>query len=75
MAAWRTIGFTKKNEELTADDDAKLDAFVNKIMGKCTSGVHTGTFIHELLHLVWTNITDIFGVKPCMHFFQKIVKN
>ena len=75
MAAWRTIGFTKKNEELTADDDAKLDAFVNKMMGKCTSGVHTGTFIHELLHLVWTNITDIFGVKPCMHFFQKIVKN
>ena len=31
--------------------------------------------MHEIIHLVWTNLNDLFGVAPCMTFFEKLIKS
>ena len=38
-----------------------------------TSGVHAGYWVHEIMHLVWTNLNDILPIYACQTFFFKLL--
>jgi len=42
-------------------------------MGKVTSGVHSGFFAHEVIHLIWTNLNDILPLIVCQSFFMSLI--
>lgn len=76
VSTWRAAGVATKiigqkggNPNLMM---ATPEDYVEQAMGKMTSGVHAGWFAHEVLHLVWTNINDIFGFYLCQKFFYKL---
>ena len=54
---------------------ATPDQYVAAALSKCNSGVHSGYWVHEIIHLVWTNINDIAPMEVCMTFFNKLLKS
>ena len=54
---------------------ATPEEYVAAGLSKCASGVHSGYFFHEIMHLAWTNINDIAPVELCMGFFNNMLRN
>ena len=54
---------------------ATPDQYVAAALSKCNSGVHSGYWVHEIIHLVWMNINDIAPIELCMTFFNKLLKS
>ena len=46
------------------------EQYVEAAFSKCTSGAHAGFFTHEIVHLFFCNIKEIFGIGPAMKFFH-----
>lgn len=59
--SWRVGGVTG---ELVSNKEGGLrmctaDEYVAAGFGKCTSGVHGGSLMHDFLHLAWKNLNDV----------------
>ena len=54
---------------------ATPDEYVEAAFGKCNSGVHSGYWVHEIMHLVWTNINDLAPRELCMSFFDNLLRS
>ena len=48
---------------------------VEQCFSKMTSGVHGGYWVHEIMHLVWTNLNDILPIYCCQTFFYKMLQS
>jgi len=79
-SAWRAAGVQTKI--IGSDGDippkefgmATPEEYVTAGLSKCASGVHSGYYFHEFMHLVWTNINDIAPVELCMGFFNNMLR-
>ena len=54
---------------------ASPETYVNHAFGKMTSGVHSGYFVHEIVHLIWTNLNDIFDIYWCQTAFNTMFRS
>mmetsp|Transcript_25035 Transcript_25035/g.31323 ORF Transcript_25035/g.31323 Transcript_25035/m.31323 type:complete len:105 (+) Transcript_25035:612-926(+) len=67
VSAWRAAGVSTNiigNPE-TNIMVASPKRYVSEAFEKMTSGVHSGYFMHEIIHLVWTNLNDILPIYFC----------
>lgn len=72
VSSWRAAAVDIGN---TTDKNIMVlsaDNYVAQAFGKMTSGVHSGYLPHELLHLFWTNVNDVFPISLCQKFFNKM---
>ena len=51
---------------------ATPELYVEKAFSKCTSGLHCGFFPHEVMHLINTNLKDLFGYWITKRLFSKL---
>ena len=74
VCMWRAAGVSTKiiNSPGTNCCVASPEKYVKDAFSKCTSGVHSAFITHEIMHLVISNIKDIFGIGPPMWFFSKL---
>ena len=67
VSAWRAAGVSTK---IIGSPETNLmvatpEQYVTQAFSKMTSGVHAGYFMHEFMHLIWTNLNDIFPIYLC----------
>ena len=77
VSAWRAAGVATK---IIGDPETNImvaspETYVNQAMGKMTSGVHSGYIMHEVIHLIWTNLNDILPIYFCQTFFLKLLQS
>ena len=74
VCMWRAAGVNTKiiNSPGTNCCVATPERYVKDAFSKCTSGVHSGFITHEIMHLFFTNLKDLFGFRPTMFFFGKL---
>ena len=77
VSAWRAAGVSTKiiGSPETNIMVASPETYVNQAMGKMTSGVHSGYIMHEIIHLIWTNLNDLLPIFFCQTFFYKLLSS
>ena len=75
VCTWRAA---QVNTKMNGDDGvgcmgASPEYYVASAFSKCTSGVHSAYLPHEIMHLILTNLKDLFGYSPPMWFFSKLL--
>ena len=80
-STWRAAGVATKIINVDEKDTsqhhfgmATPEQYVSAALSKCNSGIHSGYWFHEIMHLVWTNINDIAPVEVCMGFFNNMLR-
>ena len=67
VCMWRAAHVnTKMIDGHTGADEAGCfgaspEKYVSDAFSKCTSGVHSAYLPHEIMHLIFTNLKDLFG--------------
>ena len=78
VSGWRAAGVSTNiigNPKIDNPMMASPEQYVNAAFSKVTSGVHSGYFPHEIVHLVWTNLNDILPISYCQTFFRKLFES
>ena len=75
---WRAAGVHTKAGGGAVENnptEATPEQYVEGAFRKCTSGVHSAFWVHELLNLNISNLKDLFGFSVPKFFFSKLFGN
>ena len=73
VTGWRAAGVASNIFSVEVKPSlviATPEQYVNAAFSKMTSGLHSGYFAHEMIHLVWTNLLDILPISACQNFWR-----